>query len=128
MSSSQVETVGSGASTFKLILAALFAVGGVAAFYLLPQYGALVQWAVLLLGLVLAGLTFIWSPPGRDFVGYVRDSWAELKKVVWPRRKDAIQMTGYVFAFAVVMAIFLWLADMLVGWVIFDLLLGWRQG
>lgn len=125
---SQVETVGSGASVFKLVIAVLFAVGGVVAFYWLPAHGAFVQWGALLVGLVLAALVFLWSNPGRDFIVYVRDSWNELKKVVWPRRKDATQMTGYVFAFSVVMALFLWLADMTVGWVVFDLLLGWRNG
>ncbi|THU03795.1 preprotein translocase subunit SecE [Lampropedia puyangensis] len=125
--SSQVETVGAGASAFKLVLSALLIVGAIVAFYLLAAQGAWVQWLVLLLGLALAGGAFLWSNPGRDFVGYVKDSWNELKKVVWPSRKETIQMTGYVFAFAVIMALFLWLTDMTVGWVIFDLLLGWRD-
>lgn len=125
--SSQVETVGSGASTFKLVLSALLVIGAIVAFYFLVSLGPWVQWLALVIGLLLAGGSFLWSSPGRDFVGYVKDSLNELKKVVWPTRKEAVQMTGYVFAFATVMALFLWLTDTTVGWVVFDLLLGWRK-
>jgi preprotein translocase SecE subunit len=37
-----------------------------------------------------------------------RDSVREVKKVVWPARNEALQMTGYVFAFVFVMALFMW--------------------
>lgn len=125
--SSQVETVGSGASTFKLVASAVLIIGAIVAFYMSAALGPWVQWLVLLVGLLLAAGSFLWSNPGRDFVGYVKDSWNELKKVVWPTRKESVQMTGYVFAFAIVMALFLWLTDTTVGWVVFDLLLGWRN-
>lgn len=125
--SSQVETVGSGANTVKLVLSALLIIGAIVAFYVFAAQGPWVQWLVLIVGLLLAGGSFLWSNAGRDFVAYVKDSWNELKKVVWPTRKEAVQMTGYVFVFATVMALFLWLTDTTVGWVIFDLLLGWRN-
>ena len=48
-------------------------------------------------------------------------------KVVWPTRKEAMQMTGYVFAFVFVMALFLWLTDKTLEWVLYDLILGWRR-
>jgi preprotein translocase subunit SecE len=40
--------------------------------------------------------------------------------------KEALQMTGIVFVFVIIIAIFLWLADKTLGWVIYGLLLGWR--
>jgi preprotein translocase subunit SecE len=36
-------------------------------------------------------------------------------------------MTGYVFAFVVVMALFLWATDKTLEWVIFSLILGWTR-
>ena len=51
---------------------------------------------------------------------------AEVAKVVWPTRKEALQMTAYVFAFVFVMALFLWLTDKLLQWALYDLFLGWR--
>jgi len=39
----------------------------------------------------------------------------------------ATQMTLTVFAFVVVMAVFLWLVDKTLEWVLYDLLLGWKK-
>jgi len=47
--------------------------------------------------------------------------------VVWPTRKESGQMTLYVFAFVVVMALFLWLTDKTLEWVLYDLVLGWKK-
>ena len=47
-------------------------------------------------------------------------------KVVWPTRKEATQMTGIVFGFVLVMALFLWGADKLLEVLLYDLILGWR--
>jgi preprotein translocase subunit SecE len=51
----------------------------------------------------------------------------ETKKVAWPSRKETVQTTGVVFAFVVVMAIFLWLTDKSLEWVLYDLILGWKK-
>jgi preprotein translocase subunit SecE len=81
-----------------------------------------------LLGLlVLAVVAFFVSEPGRQFLAYGRDSAREVRKVVWPTRNEAMQMTGYVFAFVVVMALFMWLTDKALEWVLYDLILGWRR-
>jgi preprotein translocase SecE subunit len=53
----------------------------------------------------------------RQLWAFGRDSWREVKKVVWPTRKEAIQMTAYVFAFVAIMSIFLWLTDKTLEWV-----------
>ena len=66
------------------------------------------------------------SEPGRRFIGFARESITETKKVVWPSRKEATQTTGLVFAFVIVMAIFLWLTDKSLEWVLYDLVLGWK--
>ena len=51
----------------------------------------------------------------------------ELKKVVWPTRKETVQTTAAVFAFVVVMALFLWVSDKTLEWVLYDLILGWKK-
>ena len=38
-----------------------------------------------------------------------------------------MQTTAFVFAFAVVMALFLWMTDKTLEWVFYDLILGWRK-
>jgi preprotein translocase subunit SecE len=94
---------------------------------MLTKQGPLVQWAALLAGLVVAVIVFVSSELGKQFVAFGRDSWREVQKVVWPARKEAVQMTLYVFGFVVVMALFLWLTDKTLEWVFYDLILGWRR-
>ncbi|MEW6480737.1 MAG: preprotein translocase subunit SecE [Pseudomonadota bacterium] len=127
MATSEVQTVNTGADKAKLAAAVVFLLGAFVAFYLLSGKGALVQWGALLVGLGAAVAVFIVSESGRQLVAFGRDSWREVKKVVWPTRRESIQMTAYVFAFVVVMALFLWLTDKTLEWVFYDLVLGWRN-
>jgi preprotein translocase subunit SecE len=127
MATSQIETVSTGADKAKLAVAVVLAVGAIVAFYALSRHGALAQWGALLVGLAAAVGAFGSSESGRRLWAFGRDSWREVKKVVWPERKEAIQMTAYVFGFVVIMAIFLWLTDKTVEWLFYDVLLGWRK-
>ena len=127
MASSQVETVSTNADKAKLGLAIALVLASLAGFYLLARQGPAAQWGALIAGLVAAVVVFVSSELGKQFVAFGRDSWREVKKVVWPSRKEAVQMTAYVFAFVVVMALFLWLTDKTLEWVFYDLLLGWKR-
>ena len=82
---------------------------------------------VLLLVMGGAVAVFFTSENGKALIAFGRDAAREIRKVVWPTRKEAMQMTGYVFAFVVVMALFLWLTDKTLEWVLYDLLLGWKH-
>jgi preprotein translocase subunit SecE len=127
MATEQVQTVNTGADKAKLAVSVLLVIAGIAGFYMLTKQGAWVQWAALVAGLIAAAVVFASSESGKEFVAYGRDSWREAKKVVWPTRKEAIQMTAYVFAFVVVMSIFLFGVDKFLEWVIFNVFLGWRK-
>jgi len=70
---------------------------------------------------------FLTSESGRQLVAFARDAVREVKKVVWPERKEAMQITAYVFVFVLVMAVFLWLTDKTLEWVFYDLILGWKN-
>jgi preprotein translocase subunit SecE len=127
MATQQVETVSTSADKAKLGVAVLLVIGAIVGFYMLGKQGAAVQWGALLLGLVAAVAVFMTSESGKEFVAFGRDAWREAKKVVWPTRKETMQMTAYVFGFVVIMAIFLWTTDKVLEWAIFDLFLGWRK-
>jgi len=127
MATSQVETVGSGVDKLKLVVAAALLLAGLVAFYMLGKQGALVQWAALLGGLLAAVVVFFTAQTGRDLLAFGRDAWRETGKVVWPARREAVQMTAYVFGFVVIMALFLWLTDKTLEWVFYDLILGWKK-
>ena len=127
MAAPQVETVSTAGDKAKLGAAAALVIGALAAFYLLSKQGQLAQWGVLVLGLGAAIALFFTSEMGKELFAFGRDSVREVKKVVWPERKEAMQLTAYVFAFAVVMAIFLWLTDKTLEWLFYDLILGWKK-
>jgi preprotein translocase subunit SecE len=127
MATSQIETVNTGADKAKLAAASAMVVAALAGFYLLDKQGALVQWAVLLVGLAVAVGVFFTSEAGKELIAFGRDAWREVKKVVWPARKEAIQITAYVFGFVLIMALFLWLTDKTLEWLFYDLILGWKK-
>ena len=127
MATSQVETINTNADKAKLALSAILVVCALAAFYLLSKQGQIAQWSALITGLTVAVLIFLISEPGKQLVGFGRDAWREVKKVVWPTRKETTQMTLYVFGFVVLMALFLWLTDKTLEWVFYDLILGWKK-
>ena len=127
MSNPPVETVSTAADKAKLAVAGLLVIGAVAAFYALGKQD---QWVrvVALLGLLAVAVgIFFTSESGRQLIAYGQDSAKEVRKVVWPTRNEALQMTGYVFAFVFVMALFLWLTDKTLEWVVYELILGWRR-
>ena len=127
MASTQVETVSTGADKAKLGAAIALAIAGVVGFYVLARQGQVAQWGVLVVGLIAAAGVFLTSDAGKQLIGFGRDSAREVRKVVWPTRKEAVQMTLYVFGFVVIMALFLWLTDKTLEWVFYDLILGWKK-
>ncbi|MYN12625.1 preprotein translocase subunit SecE [Pusillimonas sp. TS35] len=126
MSNSNVDTVTSAADRVKLGLAVLVIIAGIVGYSILEGQPAVVRVGVFVGSLVVAGLIAWFSEPGRRTLSFGRDSYSEVKRVVWPTRKETTQMTGIVFAFVVVMGLFLWVIDKLLGWVIYGLLLGWN--
>jgi preprotein translocase subunit SecE len=122
-----VETVSTGADKAKLAGSVLLLVAAIVAFYYFGRESIWLR-VGLLLGLIAAAVgLFFTSESGKQLIAFGRDSVREVKKVVWPTRKEALQMTGYVFAFVFVMALFLWLTDKTLEWVLYDLVLGWRR-
>ena len=126
MSNHSVETVTTSADKAKLGLALTAVLAGVIGFYLLAGQTTLVRAAALVGGLLVAIAAAWTSALGQSFIGFARESVRETKKVVWPSRKEAMQITGVVFGFVFIMALFLWGTDKLLEVVLYDLILGWR--
>ena len=127
MATSEVQTVNPAADKARLAAAALLLLGGLVAFYLLAKQGPLIQWLSLLVAVGAGVAVFLTSESGRQLVAFGRDAVREVRKVVWPERKEAMQITAYVFGFVVVMALFLWFTDKTLEWVFYDLILGWKK-
>ncbi len=109
-----------------LVAAVLAFLAGVVGFYTVDDGKGIAAAGALAAGIVVALVLGLVSPSGRQFIGFARESQAEARRVHWPSRKETLQTTGIVFLFVFVMAIFLWLTDKSLEWVLYDLLLGWK--
>lgn len=110
------------ADKIKLVFAFLLVVAGIVGFYYLGESPTVLKIASILLGLVLAALVAWTSEPGKQFYAYAQESVTETKKVVWPSRKETVQTTAMVVAFVLVMAVFLWMVDGVLVWLVQKLL------
>jgi preprotein translocase subunit SecE len=106
------------ADKIKISIAVLLAVAGIAGFYYLSDTPLIVRVVSVLAGFVAGALVFWTTAPGKQFYAYAQDSIEETKKVVWPTRKETLQTTGVVFAFVITMALFLWIVDASLLWVV----------
>ena len=92
-------------------------VGGVAAYYYFAE--TVVLRVLMVMGGLLAAGGVAWlSAPGKEFFAFAQEAWQEAERVSWPTRKETIQTTGIVFAFLVVMALFLFGVDTFLAWII----------
>ena len=106
-----------------MAVAILIALGGVFAFALMAEQPTTIRAAVLV-GCLVVGVVLGWiSAPGKQFAAYCQASYEELRRVVWPSKKETINTTGIVCAFVVVIAFFLFIVDKIIEFVLYDVLL-----
>lgn len=122
----QVETVSSAGDKVKILLAIVFLVMGIFAYSFFTEYSIYARLGAFVGGLLLAIIVFVLSETGKRTLGFATGSYNEMKRVVWPTRKETIQMTAVVFAFVAVMAVLLWVIDKLITWVVYGVVLGWH--
>lgn len=99
------------ADKLKLSLAILLLVAGIAGFYILGDKPMVFRVLTVLAGVVAGGAVAAFTPSGKRFGVFAKDSVDEAKRVVWPSRKEAMQTTGIVFVFVVLMALFIFGVD-----------------
>lgn len=126
MANQPVQTVSESGDKAKIALAVCAVIAGVVGFYFLADKPMIMRVGALVGGLVV-GIAFAWtSQSGKNFLGFAKEAVRETKKVVWPTRKEATQMTAVVFGFVLLMALFLWGTDKLLEVLLYDLILGWK--
>jgi len=102
----------------KIALGVLCVIAGVAAYYYFSEYAVVLRVLMVVAGL-LAGAGVAWlSQPGKEFLAFAQEARAEASRVSWPNRKETMQTTAIVFAFVVVMALFLFAVDASLAWVV----------
>ena len=107
----------------KIVFSFLLFVAGIVGFYLLSDQALVLRILAILVGLGLASLVFWKTALGQKTFGFINEAIVESKRVVWPTRKETIQMTITVFILVAVMAVFLALVD-----VSFSYMINWLLG
>jgi len=119
---SKTEQSTSAIDTFKLTTAVLVLLAGVVGFYYFEDESQLLRVLGMLAVAVVAFLIAATSDAGRRSLGFFKDARVEVRKVVWPTRQETLTTTVAVLIMVVLVAIMLWLFDMLLGWGVSKLL------
>jgi len=104
------------ADTVKLVVAILFVIGGVAAYYVLGNQPAWLRWLAVAAGIVLAAGAIAVSKYGTALKQFMADSRVELRKIVWPNRQETGMTTLVVMVFLLIAGIFFWGLDLALAW------------
>ena len=127
MSNTTIENVTNTTDRVKLGLCVVVILAGIVGYSALEsRLPGFARVAIFIGSLLLAALIAWTSEPGRRTVAIPHESYNEVRRVVWPTRKETMQMTGIVFAFVAIMGLFLWILDKVVEWALFSVLLGWK--
>jgi len=102
----------------KMILAAAVLFGAVGGFYYYEDQSLLLRVIAILVAVGISVTIMLQAEAGRTAWAFVRDSRTEIRKVVWPTRKETTQSTLLVMVMVSLVGVFLWLLDMFLGWAV----------
>src|SRR5438552_19149722 len=111
----------------KLAAAAVLVAVGIWGYYWLGDSALLLRILAVVAGILAGAAVARTSEPGRQFAVFAGEAIAEVKKVVWPTRKETMQTTAAVLACVVAMAGFLWISDETGERVLYGGILGWKR-
>ena len=114
--SSKAETINPMQDTLKLLIALLIVLAAITGFYYFADELVIYRVLGLMAGFGIAGFIALQTEKGRYYWGYFQDAQTEVRKVVWPSRQETVQTTLLVIIMVIIVAAFMWLMDMFLGW------------
>ncbi|MEJ2346843.1 MAG: preprotein translocase subunit SecE [Gammaproteobacteria bacterium] len=115
---SKVEAQGSKADVAKLTVALVLLVGGAVAFNYYAQEPLVLRVLAILVVAGVALAIVMQTALGRRSWGFVKDSRTEVRKVVWPTRKETTQTTLVVIVMVIILGFLLWIMDSFLLWAV----------
>ncbi len=106
------------ADKIKLVIAVAIILAAVAAYYIYSDVSTLFRFIGMIVAVIVAAVVASQTEPGRVALAYVGDARTEVRKVVWPTRKETFQTTLIVLAMVIVVAIGLFLIDSFLSWAV----------
>jgi preprotein translocase subunit SecE len=104
----------------SVVLLLIIAIAANAYFAQIPGALRAIGWIVLL---AASGAIAAMTARGKAVIAFSKDARLELRKVVWPSRKETTQTTLMVIVLVIVMSLILWGIDTFLMWAI-----GWMTG
>lgn len=121
------ETVNVKFDLVKMVIAVLVVIAAVAGFYVFEDQSTPLRVAGLLAATGVAAWIGLQTEPGRRFWTFLQDAQLEVRKVVWPTRRETVQTTLLVIGVVILAALILWGLDAVLGWAV-RLLIGGPGG
>jgi len=116
------EVQSSSLDTIKLVGSIILLLLAMAGFYAYSEQSLLYRVLALLAVVGVAASISLTTSSGKRLASFMKDARIEVRKMVWPTRAETIQVTLMVFVMVIILSIFLWLVDMLLGWSVQSLL------
>ena len=105
----------------KLILAALVVLGSIALYYYLSDLEQIFRVLIVVGGVVVSLVLTALTEPGQSAWAFAKGANVERQKVVWPTRREALQVTLFVIILVILIGLYLWLLD----WISFQVIYDW---
>lgn len=95
-----------------------------AIYYQFSDWPQVARVGTMIAGVVVAWFVAMTTEAGRAAVVFAKGANIERQKMVWPGRREAMQVTGLVIVMVILFGLYLWLLDSLSFYGIYDMLLG----
>jgi preprotein translocase subunit SecE len=108
----------------KLVGAAAIVSIGVAAFYYLGEQSVLLRAGIVIVSVIAALAVAMTSAPGQAAWEFSKAARTEVRKVVWPTRRETAQSTGIVLLLVFLVGVYIFFVDKIMFWMVYDIILG----
>ena len=106
------------ADKIKMLFALAILGAGITGFYHFADEQMLLRVVGVLVSAIVAMIVVLQTTTGRNSWMFIQDARVEVRKVVWPTRKETVQMTLTVIAMTIVVALILWSFDSFLAWLV----------
>lgn len=108
-----------GADKAKKFIAFAFIIVALFVFYFFAdELSLLLRVLGLVFSLSVAIVLYAFTEKGKSTFSFLLSSRQELHRVTWPTRTETLQTTILVLAIVFIVAVFFWLVDMVLGWLV----------
>ena len=114
----QPKTSGTVVDVVKYVVALLLVAGGLAVFYMVPQWHVALRGTAVVVGLLAGAAVFLTTGKGADTREFLYESRFELRKVVWPTRQETFRTTWIVMIVVALASVMLAAFDWIISWLV----------